>query len=529
MQRGAEFWTAKRDEFYASRGLFYEEDRKIPRDPDISNLRRVHSVDEEYMRNYPRAYSGKGSVAKQRENFDKWLLLPGRYKSSEEETANIIRLLNRAKALHEKKAAEAAEQVAKDIDEEEKRVSKSAKRVESRRRKSAAAKEAEAKSKAVEEAVHREILVTPVASAVKSSTSAKKGGKKTRKEVISLSDDDDEEEELVLPVRAKAQSTGNGRKSKANYYSPEAVSINDSSKGSSTLSVPVPSAQPSSSSAPPPQLLTIRIETSSSISSSATTSMSSNSNAVVVPLGPEQHASDLIGAYKLEQAKLSIQKAKELDALKMREHEFRMRRDQENLDLKSKKHDVQTQETQRQLHVTNMRNQVFHDQQSRFYNQMRQEADTNELKNAMARDNANTSNHIQRQQWTLQKDIQEWQDDRQAKSSREFRQNVERDGHLAYQREDATRRQTAQNTWYSGAADTSNNSARQPNNQRSTQWREHKKERGGKRGTSSKKRNRHEDEDDEDESADSNEDEEDNGSDGDKLVTAPFNPLAKRK
>ena len=81
LKRGEEFWIAKRDEFYNERGLYYETARKIPRDPDISNLNRIYNINKDYIKSYPRVYVGKGAVAKQRENFEKWLLLPARNKS----------------------------------------------------------------------------------------------------------------------------------------------------------------------------------------------------------------------------------------------------------------------------------------------------------------------------------------------------------------------------------------------------------------------------------------------------------------
>ena len=121
LQRGEAFWIAKRDEFYNERGLYYDESRKIPRDLDISNLNRIYNVDKQFIKNYPRAYGGKGGASKQRENFDKWLLLPGKNISTEEETANIIRLLTRAKSSQDKKAAAAEQKMDADKLNEEKK------------------------------------------------------------------------------------------------------------------------------------------------------------------------------------------------------------------------------------------------------------------------------------------------------------------------------------------------------------------------------------------------------------------------
>ena len=92
---------------------------------------------------------------------------------------------------------------------------------------------------------------------------------------------------------------------------------------------------------------------------------------------------------------------------------------------------------------------------------LKREADKNTHNTAMARQSASADIDIQRGQWQLRRDIQDWEDKRLAKQSQEHRQNVERDSQIAWQREDALRRQRSQNSWYSSAATYDSNSFEQ--------------------------------------------------------------------
>jgi len=66
------------------------------------------------MKNYPQVFIGKDGrdAVKQIANFEKWLLLPGKNISSEEQVENFMAKLDRAKANEEKKLADAERRVA---------------------------------------------------------------------------------------------------------------------------------------------------------------------------------------------------------------------------------------------------------------------------------------------------------------------------------------------------------------------------------------------------------------------------------
>ena len=79
VERGENFWIAKRHQFYEERGLIYLPQRMIPRDLDAPRTR--FAVSKEYITNYKRTYS---SASELQANFDKWTILPGRFKSIRE-------------------------------------------------------------------------------------------------------------------------------------------------------------------------------------------------------------------------------------------------------------------------------------------------------------------------------------------------------------------------------------------------------------------------------------------------------------
>ena len=245
----------------------------------------------------------------------------------------------------------------------------------------------------------------------------------------------------------------------------------------------------------------------------------------------DKHARDLILAQKLENTKLEVQRAKDLEDLKQRQHDDRLKRERERLDLDSQRHEVQIKAAQRQLDIENQRSQLHHDEESRFYQQLKREADKNTHNTAMARQSASADIDIQRGQWQLRRDIQDWEDKRLAKQSQEHRQNVERDSQIAWQREDALRRQRSQNSWYSSAATCDSNSFEQ-----STKRQEKRKYPHQDHTKKGKKRKREDDEEDDEEDEDDDEeqdeeqDEEDereerptnSKKDSKKLIAAPF-------
>jgi hypothetical protein len=79
IERGKNFWIAKRHQFYEEKGLIYLPQRMIPRDLDAPRTR--FAISKEYITNYKRVYSSESELQK---NFDKWTILPGRYKSLKE-------------------------------------------------------------------------------------------------------------------------------------------------------------------------------------------------------------------------------------------------------------------------------------------------------------------------------------------------------------------------------------------------------------------------------------------------------------
>jgi hypothetical protein len=85
VERGENFWIAKRQQFYEEKGLIYLPQRMIPRDLDAPKTR--FAISKEYITNYKHVYSLESEVQK---NYDKWTLLPGRFKSLREfsDTAN---------------------------------------------------------------------------------------------------------------------------------------------------------------------------------------------------------------------------------------------------------------------------------------------------------------------------------------------------------------------------------------------------------------------------------------------------------
>ena len=432
LQKGEDFWVGKRDEFYIERGLFYDPARKIPRDPDITNLNRIYSINKQYIKDYPRAYVGKGCAAKQRENFEKWRLLPGRNKTTEEENDNIISLLNRAKKLQTKKVTDSDAKLAAEMEVEEQKRQANAKRAETRKLNAAAARAAEAA-----EAIAKAAAVVE--------TAKSKGAQVNAHSVTSKAGEDEDS------IADHTKSTG-GRKRSKSKSSSTVVEAADSREGANLLSTAaqivtaVPYGRSSAASA---QVLTIVIDTTNSTTTASAASSTSNSKTIQVSAAADKHASDLMDAYKIEQAKQAIQREKEIEALKQQEHDLTVQQQRESLALKAQQHASNVQNTQRKIEVDNLRSQITYDNQSRFYQSLRQQADKNAHHTAMSRESAAADIDIQRDQFNLRKDIQEWDDRRLAKQVQQFRSNVERDSQEAWQREDALRRQSAQSSWYS--------------------------------------------------------------------------------
>jgi hypothetical protein len=91
LKRGETFWFAKLQQFYSDRGLLYLVQRLVPRDLDAPKNR--FAVSKDYITHYKHNIKTTG---KAEENFKKWLLLPGKNKSSREESEDLQALLSRA-------------------------------------------------------------------------------------------------------------------------------------------------------------------------------------------------------------------------------------------------------------------------------------------------------------------------------------------------------------------------------------------------------------------------------------------------
>ena len=115
-----------------------------------------------------------------------------------------------------------------------------------------------------------------------------------------------------------------------------------------------------------------------------------------------------MAAYKIEQAKQVIQREKEIEEMKQKEHAFKVQQQRDSLALSAQQHASNMQNTQRKLDVENLRSQITYDQQSRFYQSLRQQADKNSHHTAMSREFAGAQLDIERDQFNLRKDIQEW-------------------------------------------------------------------------------------------------------------------------
>ena len=79
VERGENFWIARRQQFYEEKGLIFLPQRMIPRDLDAPKSR--FAISKEYITNYKHVYSLESEVLK---NFDKWTLVEGRFKSLRE-------------------------------------------------------------------------------------------------------------------------------------------------------------------------------------------------------------------------------------------------------------------------------------------------------------------------------------------------------------------------------------------------------------------------------------------------------------
>ena len=79
VERGENFWIARRKQYYEDKGLICLPQRLIPRDLDAARSR--FAMSKEFITNYKRGYT---TDAEFQANFDKWTILSGRFKSLKE-------------------------------------------------------------------------------------------------------------------------------------------------------------------------------------------------------------------------------------------------------------------------------------------------------------------------------------------------------------------------------------------------------------------------------------------------------------
>jgi len=91
LKRGEAYWFARLEQFYETKGLLYVRQRLIPRDIDAPRHR--FAVNKEYITHYKQPCK---SLAKVDENFKKWLVVPGKNRSSAEQSEDLQQLLDRS-------------------------------------------------------------------------------------------------------------------------------------------------------------------------------------------------------------------------------------------------------------------------------------------------------------------------------------------------------------------------------------------------------------------------------------------------
>jgi hypothetical protein len=129
IERGENFWIARREQFYSDRGLIYLPQRMVPRDLDAPRTR--FAISKEYITHYKHAYKTNASVEK---NFNKWTLMPGRFKSLKEYAAMASETVDRHGNLAAASARENSNQKAKSDADKKVKDEINKRRVESRKK-----------------------------------------------------------------------------------------------------------------------------------------------------------------------------------------------------------------------------------------------------------------------------------------------------------------------------------------------------------------------------------------------------------
>jgi hypothetical protein len=346
---------------------------------------------------------------------------------------------------------------------------------------------------------------------VKEGVQGKIASAPSRKGSVSMLLSDDEP--TTVDNNSKPAAGGGNRRSKA--------SGEDNTNQLGVGSVRVVSSGQQSSVAVPGQVLTIVIDSSSS------TSSSSSSTAQASAAAAEKHSRDLMDNFKITQTQLAIQREKELEQIKQEHHAFMLKKERETLALQAQMHEVRTLAAQRKIDVENQRNNLQHDQESRFYTQLKREADKNSHNVAMSRESASADLDIQRSQFQMRKEIQEWEDRRSANQAQDWRRNVERDSEMAWQRQDALRRENAHTSWYSTELEYSHNNRQQSIKAGKDQRQD--RSQGSREGVKKRKRRGDDDDGDNDEEGDEGDHSDDEDDASNKYIAAPFKLNSARK
>jgi hypothetical protein len=204
-----------------------------------------------------------------------------------------------------------------------------------------------------------------------------------------------------------------------------------------------------------------------------------------------------------------------------------LKKERETLALQAQMHEVRTLAAQRKIDVENQRNNLQHDQESRFYTQLKREADKNSHNVAMSRESASADLDIQRSQFQMRKEIQEWEDRRSANQAQDWRRNVERDSEMAWQRQDALRRENAHTSWYSTELEYSHNNMQQSIKAGKDQRQD--RSQGSREGVKKRKRRGDDDDGDNDEEGDEGDHSDDEDDASNKYIAAPFKLNSARK
>jgi hypothetical protein len=129
VERGEDFWIARRQQFYEEKGLIFLPQRMIPRDLDAPKSR--FAISKEYITSYKHVYSSESEVLK---NFDKWTLVKGRFRSLKEFADTADTSSSRHNTINAAADKQRSDQKAKEDERARKQQELSKKRWDTRRK-----------------------------------------------------------------------------------------------------------------------------------------------------------------------------------------------------------------------------------------------------------------------------------------------------------------------------------------------------------------------------------------------------------